>query len=141
MRCSFDGEIGAGSAPERSTSSSLRASSSCDSVSPEPSVICACPPAILRLDDGRGLDLAVEDDGEAALDVGAGDLLEAVAARRGERERRRTTRRARCPLIRRGLRVAQHVAGDLGLAEEVVGAPADLGLLAACPGRSRRRSP
>ena len=28
MRCSFDGEMGAGSAPERSTSSSLRASRS-----------------------------------------------------------------------------------------------------------------
>lgn len=46
MRCSFDGVIGAGSAPERKTSSSWRASASCLSASPEPIVMLAWPPAI-----------------------------------------------------------------------------------------------
>jgi hypothetical protein len=46
MRCSFDGVIGAGSAPERSTSSSLRESSSCLVGSLDPIVIVAWPPEI-----------------------------------------------------------------------------------------------
>ena len=46
MRCSFEGEIGAGSAPERSTSSSLRESSSWTWGSAAPMVMSAWPPGM-----------------------------------------------------------------------------------------------
>ena len=46
MRCSFEGLMGAGSAPERSTSSSLRLSSSCFCGSLAPMVMVARPPPI-----------------------------------------------------------------------------------------------
>ena len=84
MRCSFEGEIGAGSAPERSTSSSLRG-------------VVELPLRVARAqrDLARGRRRSslwmtgavstrlVEDDGEAALDVGARDALE--DARRRDR--------------------------------------------------------
>ncbi len=46
IRCSFEGVIGAGRAPERSTSSSLRDSSSCFCGSLAPIVMVARPPPI-----------------------------------------------------------------------------------------------
>ena len=59
-------------------------------------MIDGVPAGDAALDHGRALDATVEDDGEAALDVLAGDALEDLAALVGERERH-VPAAERCP--------------------------------------------
>ncbi len=86
MSDSFDGEIGAGSAPERKHELELaRLLRAAASGSPAPRVMLARPPPIFVRMTGARVDDVVEDDREAPLDVRAGDLFEAVGAGGAER--------------------------------------------------------
>ena len=94
MSDSLLGVMGAGSAPDRSTSSScLRVVELLLGVA-RAHRDGGLAAADLRLDDGRRVDDVVEDDGEAAVDVGARDLLEAIGARRARRTGARSTARS-----------------------------------------------
>ena len=80
--------------------------------------------ADLLLDDRCRVDEVVEDDCEPPVDVGAGDLLEAIGARR--RERQRDVVLPEVLLVLPRARVGDVVAGQLGPGVEVHRAPADL---------------
>jgi hypothetical protein len=78
-------------------------------------------------EDLRGaLDRVVEDDREPLLHVGAGDLLEVRGARFVEPEDDVPAARRARALVGLRLRVADLIAGYLGLREQVVRVPADL---------------
>jgi len=88
------------------------------------------PAGDLGVDDRRGVDHVVEDDGEAALHVGPGDLLEPVGARRVEAQGHGVRAPALARIGRRDAGVGDVVAGDLRAAEQVERAPTHVGGLA-----------
>ena len=87
--------------------------------------------ADLRFDHRRRVDLVVEDDGESSLDVGPGDLLEAVGPGRAEGDGDVELANAgAAAVVLADRRVGDVVARHFGAAVQVVCPPADGGRLA-----------
>ena len=112
---------GAGSAPERRTPTrSLASCCSWNGSAKPPMVMRAWPPPMRALDDRRRVDLLVEDDGHLAADVARGRVLEERGAFVVEGQRDLRTAGL---LIPGDLGILDVLAGELGAAMEIVGAP------------------